>query len=74
MAPDNFTLSIDKKILLTSSDSTAVRSKIEELKKEQTPYFTFSNNTENLTFSFTKKSDGTGYWVARELTKKPQQP
>lgn len=74
MAQDIFTLSIDKEILLTTSDTTEARKKIEELKNEQTPYFTFSNNTENLTFSFTKKSNEKGYWVARELTQKVKQP
>jgi hypothetical protein len=67
MPQDSFTFSIDKEILLTTSDTTEARKKIEELKKEQTPYFTFSNNTENLTFVYTKKDIGNGYWVARDI-------
>lgn len=78
MPQDNFTLSIDQQILLSTSDSTEVRKKIEELKTELTPYFTFSNNTENLTFVYTKKDIGNGYWVKRDLdikpTEKPKQP
>jgi hypothetical protein len=71
MTNDLFTLSIDNEILLISSDSKVVRNKIEELKKEQTPYFTFTNTLENLIFNFTKKDPGNGYWVARDIYLKP---
>lgn len=65
MAQDIFTLSIDNKILLTTSDSVEARKKITELKNEGTPSFTFKNTTENLTFQYTKKYSGTGYWTNR---------
>lgn len=74
MPQDTFTLSIDNKILLTTSDTIEVRQKIKALKKEQTPFFTFNNQTENLTFNFTKKDNENGYWVKRDLTQKAKKP
>ncbi|HSD07922.1 hypothetical protein [Flavobacterium sp.] len=73
MSQDTFTLSIDKEIVLSTSDTTEARKKISDLKKELTPYFTFSNNTENLNFLFTKKDIGTGYWVNRAFIHTPKQ-
>jgi hypothetical protein len=60
---ETFTLRKGDEIIIDTPVSEDVRSKIKELKEEEMPYFTFSNNKEKITFRYTKKQGVDGYYV-----------